>query len=1032
MNSSRRNFSGFPLAVGFVLALCLTENGIAQYISSDQNKGTYLNYSGRNYENYSSTQLRRKFYDNFGNFLVDGITIFGLSEEQRPFEDPRDIPISNISKSRFYSSYFSNLVVLNDSYSGLTSRLMIGDAIRTKFTSLTLDKARFNGIRWDAATPKYRATIVSSRVSDPIRFNPEISLTAVSQIARVREWTDYLLGGHFETDLGDVLTLGVTYVNQHQRRSTLDSKTSSLNGVPANTVPRVIFIRIKDETPGDHSGPIVFNVPQIIINGSPHAMVNINNKTPDPTRVDLKSPIQYWVFRNYSILYVAGGGPGTNARDTVSQTQYVHYRDKSSLARVPQFPYQIPSDRIDEDNNLTFGYVIPPGVEKADFSVILANDFRVDAGHDWINNVDDYAVTPFRSHGDSILTDPVPVPTPFRTLVRAAGNVKDASNKQVVTFSYGLVTGMFVYGMNFKLDWQGFKMEGEFVRSVENFKYPVNQSIRNFFLTQDLNIPDNRFQSNGDAFFIRGTKKIGRVTLGAERYRLDPRFTTLFDHYTLDNAFYGPQNNSGLTPQIYYPDYLGFDPPSTSAFISPSAYIPGQAGGAAFALVDDNDDNDRWEDGFYHYNIEPIPDIRNGDVVNYDYRLGTPGRKNPFALGYRQNLNELIGLGDIIRKPDAGIFPGRDKDRDGIPDDDRNSDGIPDYVQDFLTYYTDPPFFQYGDDWNNNGVIDEQENDILPDYPYDPDLNGYHLFGSIEILKNMTLRVGTIRDKAMARGGKNYSDYARWTYSAGTPKFGNIDLFYVYKKVQDNIANNGYQFITALTINSTIPDWVFDPLEYKNSEVNQMYLGTLYTQIPGVRIENNIRYELNHQYPIGLGLRDNFGNFLDPEDQKGGSIEKMGIVNKIDYTYPLFQNRLLLIPQFKVRRQRVVSQGELPNGLHATNVIIHRLELLPIFRIDYRLTDRTDLRLGFQGFKLPGTGRSFMYQLRDVKAPEADEYRATFAVTLSNRSSYGGYNVVVDFGFTQTAREFPNLLTNDVTKKTKEESTIFMTVYAGF
>jgi len=88
------------------------------------------------------------------------------------------------------------------------------------------------------------------------------------------------------------------------------------------------------------------------------------------------------------------------------------------------------------------------------------------------------------------------------------------------------------------------------------------------------------------------------------------------------------------------------------------------------------------------------------------YPLGNPDVKNPtnvpnfWRLGYRQNANELQPLDDIIRKPDAGIFPGRDADGDGIPDDDRNSNGIPDYTEDFLTYYTDPPSFLWGDDWN--------------------------------------------------------------------------------------------------------------------------------------------------------------------------------------------------------------------------------------------------------------------------------------------------------------------------------------------
>jgi hypothetical protein len=994
------------------LAFLFPYESNAQFISSDREKGTYQNYSGRNYENYSSVLLRRKFYDNFGNFLVDGVTVFGLSEEQRPANfQLLDIPTSSLSKSRFYSSYFSNLVILNDSYGGLSSRLMIGDAIRTKFTSLTLDKARFNGIRWDAATAKYRGTVLASRISDPVRMNPEIVLTTAQQVRRVREWTAYLLGGHFETDIGDILTIGATYVNQHQRRSSLDSKDISLRGVPANAVPRVVFVRIHDDSPGGNSGPIIFGPPQVYVNGKAHAMTNINGRSPDPQRVDLRFPIQYWVIRNFEPLYVAT----YPQRDTVSQTDYVHYAARSSRTDIARYPIQLESDRRDLDYNITYAYVIPPGVNSLDFSVILSNDYKITAGHDWINNVNAYDSPGFRSHADSVVIGNLAVPTTFRTMVRAEGNVRDGSNKRIVTFSYGLATGLAVYGMNFKLNWQGFNIEGEFVRSLEFMKYPIGEGAL--------------FDDVGRGFYLRGTKKVGRLTLGAERYNIDPRYKTMLDIYTMDNSYYGQQN--APVP----PDFLGFDPSAASTPIAslPGEYIPGMAGGAVYSLVDDNDDNDRWEDGFYHYNVRPSPDIRNGDVLNYNHRLGIPGFGEWYQLGYRQNTNELVGLGDIIRRPDAGIFPGRDKDRDGIPDDDRNSDGIPDYVQDFLTYYTDPPFFLYGDDWNNNGVIDEQENDIYPDYAYNPDLDGYHLFGSFEIVRSMNLRFGTIREKARARGGKNYTDYLRWAYEANTPRFGGINLFYVHKRVQDNIPNDGYQFISALTIFSAVPDFVFDPLEYKNSTVNQLYLGTVYTQIPGLRIENNAKYEHNEQRSIGLAQRDNRGNLLNPNEQADGRIIKLGIVNKIDYTFRFFNNKLALIPQLKVRTQKIVQreQALINNRLVNLNAVkTHIQEMMPIFRIDYRLTDRTDLRFGFQGFQIPETGNTFNYQIKDLRFPERDENRTTFAVTLSNKSAYGGYNVVIDMGYKLTTREFPRQ--PDPRLREKKESLIFVTIYAGF
>ncbi len=1001
-----------PFSMLVFLALSIPDKAVSQFISSDQDKGSYLNYSGRNYENYSTILQRRKIFDNFGNFLVDGMALFGLSEEERPANlSSLDLPVSALNKSRYFGSYFQNLVVLNDSYSGVTSRLIIGDAIRTKFTSLTLDKARFNGIRWDIANPKYRGTVVASRVSDPLRVDPRYFSLGADQVQRSREWVTFLLGGHFETDIGDILTVGATYVNQHQRRSSVSSSDNSLRGVPANAVPRVIFVRVHDDSPGDNSGPILFTTPQIIVNGSAMKMVNINGATPDPQRVDLRYPIQYWVIRDFQPIYVAT----YPQRDTVSQTEYVHYSARSAPTRIPQYPVQLQSSAPDIDYNMTYAFVIPPGVNSVDFSVVLANDYRIDAGHDWINNLDEYSNTVFRSHADSIVAGSLAVPTTFRTVARAEGNVKDGSNKRVVTFSYGLTSGMTVYGMNFKFNWQGFNIEGEMVRSVEFLKYPIGNGA----MIDDV----------GRGYFIRGTKKIGRLTLGAERYNIEPKYKSMLDIYAMDNSYFGTQN-APIAPDFMGPDLTQTVSPAASL---PGQYVPGRAGGAAYSLVDDNDDNDRWEDGFYHYNLRPTPDIRNGDVLNYNYRLGIPGFGDPFLLGYRQNTNEIVGLGDIVRLPDAGIFPGRDKDHDGIPDDDKNSDANPDYSQDFLTFDTDHPFFNYGDDWNNNGVIDEQENDILADYAYNPDLDGYHLFGSFEIIRSMNLRFGTIRERATARGGKTSSDYLRLTYEASTPRFGGMNLLFIQKRVHDNIPNNGYQFIRDLTISAAVPEFVFDPLEYKNSLVNQIYLGTVYTQVPNLRIENNFKYEYNSQYKIGDGLRDSRGLYINPDEQTDGHIVKLGIVNKIQYTVRILNNRLLLIPQFKVRTQKILEREQFrsANGtVDVNSVKTHKQEIIPIFRIDYRLTDRTDLRFGIQGFSIPGTGSSFGYQIRYMQKPEEDENRSTFAISLVNKTAYGGYNVVIDMGFKLTTREFPNQL--DFRAHERKESLIYVMLFAGF
>ena len=116
-----------------------------------------------------------------------------------------------------------------------------------------------------------------------------------------------------------------------------------------------------------------------------------------------------------------------------------------------------------------------------------------------------------------------------------------------------------------------------------------------------------------------------------------------------------------------------------------------------FQLIDDNDDLDPWPDSWEHE--DPLSLIFQDDIT-----LSTPES--------RENL-EPASLRDI----GFGVFPGLDDNGDGIIDTNVNDNLLPDYVEPFLMYYVESEEFVYGDDFNNNGVVDSRENDNKPDYP---------------------------------------------------------------------------------------------------------------------------------------------------------------------------------------------------------------------------------------------------------------------------------------------------------------------------
>ncbi|NUN70224.1 MAG: hypothetical protein HUU02_10985 [Bacteroidetes bacterium] len=987
-----------------LLLLCAVLPLSAQFINRDQLKNDqgYQNYSGRNYENYAIQFNKRKIYDNFGNFLVDGLSVYDLGEVQDPVDGA-----STAMKSKYYNLWFNNLVIGNDQYGGFTSRVMLGEAIRTKFTSLTLDKARFNGIRWDGATNKYRGSVLASRISDPVRIAFD-AVNLPNAVQRTRDWTTYLMGGHFETDLGDVLTVGATYLNQHQLHSSINSSESSTKGDVASAVPRVIFMRVKDDSPADLSGPIVYTLPKVMINGKEHAMKNINGRSPDRNRTNLNNPIQYWVFYDASspanfeidnILYTFGAQPRTSGGVTVTDihTSYAQYAAEFGRNSVPQFPLEMRGRK-----SITFAFVMPYGVSDVKFSFLLSNDYLLEAAHDFVLNADKYpAETPAINHYDSNATA---IPTPFFTAERATGNVQDGSNKKWVTYSYGLNSGMSVYGMNMKFSWNGFDIEGELNTSTTFRKYPL------------LAAP--HVEQNGIAYYLRGTKSIGRLTLGGEIYKIEPDYTTSLNLYTLENSYYSQLSTERTI--LYIPPDQGS---TLNSLVNPEVILPG---GAYYSMVDDNDDNDRWEDGFYFYNATASLYSNNTDVLHPD-----PREVHPYNLGYRQNINELSGFTDIIRKPDTGIFPGKDKDRDGIPDDDRNSNGLPDYIESFMTYYSDPPSFEAGDDWNNNGVIDEQENDIYPDYPYEPDIKGHHYFGVLDAAKNLAFSVGTIEQEAIARGGRNAINYLKGTYSIANPRFGGVSLYYTVKRVYDNIQNNGFQFAINEQNNPT-PVYYTDPLLYRNSLAHTLYLGTKYQQIPNLTIENNVRYESNTQYQVGTPTLDEARLGILINEQFPGVRTSIGLVNKIDYVYSTLSNRLSFRPQFKIRTLKIVTTNTFDDGTQGTTINTNVQTIIPIFRVDYRLTDNTELHFGVQGTELFGLTDGLLYKSRDLRTGLTDYNASTTAASLTNKSQYSGYNIVIDFGVNFTTTHYLNLPETPTFNPLIKSSLIYFSIFAGY
>ena len=218
----------------------------------------YTNYAQEPYERYVSTQLEGLGqYDIFGNYITRGWRIYEWRQQQ---------PLafgSTVFKDSRFGQWFQNLVVASDSKGQYFTSLTIGDQIRTTLTPLTFSRSRFNGVQWDFASDKYEATVLLSRVSEPVRV--------VQGSNRVQE-TDYtnFMGLRGTTQVGDFINLGATLVNTNFGSSSSNFSENSRAGLLTSSQNSgnvdEIVIRIADDSPGDNSGALFFSS-QMIVDG---------------------------------------------------------------------------------------------------------------------------------------------------------------------------------------------------------------------------------------------------------------------------------------------------------------------------------------------------------------------------------------------------------------------------------------------------------------------------------------------------------------------------------------------------------------------------------------------------------------------------------------------------------------------------------------------------------------------------------------------------------------------------------------------
>jgi hypothetical protein len=957
------------------------------------NDASYTNYGSQDYpRQVGITSNLRSFYSILGDPLVYGSESIrwverrglGVQRFGNSGSDLQERLVHGQSGSSF-SRLFNFVVVGSDGTDAWQSRIIFADELRTRFTPLSFKMSNMNGLRLDLGTKNDRFSAIFSRLHAPI-FS---SGRGAGQSIQTKSM---LFGMHYERQVG-FLNFGGTFVNAHQYEPLMEEKALSYKGVPGanQNAPALLAIRISDDSPWDDRGGPVVHAVRVLVNGEPRPDLE-----PFIVRLDKREDER----QSYVAGLLRSGErrplpPLANDYQSINRGSsnntfdpYINYAafDVDVYYRGYDFPFWIDHLYFRDYNKFGPGHVINAGHAETENDITVNQEFA----HELVErdnafafadmgdlpqafNGEEYGIlyVDLEPVGDDIQSVEVELtlsndyhvelseidiagalPNPpnanyrdryryasyFRSVARAEGNPRDGRLKRVRVKS-GTPTGLSLYSVNVHGVLKGFRLNGEFARSSSYYQYVSGK-------------PEPRVAR--DALSINA---FNRELLPGQRSTISDNawyFTVERDFGRYD--FGGEYFSMGPLYTTELRTYIGRDELDVNG--DPVAFN----NTLIHRFVEDNDDDDRYPDSWY--NNAP---------------------------------SGLQGQSDV-----DGIFPGLDEDHDGIPDTNKNFNAQPDFLEPFLMYTADPQIYDYGLDLNHNDFIDNRENDIEADLPYDPDLRGLHVYGRFDILKGLGLSLGLLDAQQIAGDAPSEVLYSRLTYNRRMPSTGDFFAEASIEKIRDGIADPlsvysdrvltiAEQFeleFAGLQRNIRIAPFLEeprdDPLLFKDSIWRRFFMDARWRTIPGFNMRNKVKYEVNFQQKGQL-----FDGTFQPEDR----LSRWTMVHTIDQNWSLRDNISLFAGlKFRYRKEWRKRLG---------SITAHERHLIPLTKLEYRLTQRTRFQLGFQGF-----GMFLPYRVVDLTAPERDFKQNDTVLMMTNDSKYFGYIVSSNLGISRRSKEF--------------------------
>jgi hypothetical protein len=633
----------------------------------------YYNFGKTSFQPQTNSVRSTELYDRLGTHLFRGYPLLSWRETR---SDSVGLQSSTVTRENYFFNFFNNLMIANDTYRGWDLSVTAGDAIRTSLSPLTVRSPRWQGLRIDGGTGggDQGFTALLTRGA-PQRFS---AFDARRDLSPVLAY-----GGHYFHKLNDMLTLGLTFFNQHQT-DVESGQGSFVSGSQPYQMrsPKQVSIWVESDDPNTVAGVRDIDVDLVIIDD-------------DGTRRRLTSDADAGGDRTYDPSLEPG--PALGAGSPVNGLYQV------TGSQVAEFLFNLPADAH---------------IVSARFHADVTGDYRISVRqvHDFVNADGDleerFWPSAFVNRPGHTQRGNKQYPYDFKpqqdephyTVARAEGR-PGLGGVHSVSFDYGIPSGKTLLGTDFRLLSKEWIAEGEIVYSSDESHFP--------FSSDSLGIRGKRLKEGSWAYLlnVRRPMTLGafHIDLGAELFRMDPQYSGGYDSRRGGTVLF-TDKGSGSGDEAFTQEFPlmednddndayaddSFNDQGRFQFYVPSGnYSGGSTGGVFPGLDEDGDlspDNDKdrngvpdWSEPFLLFDSDPAdfvygmdfnnngqPDFReNDDHPDYPIRKDQRGRHGfvtfhdllpgirRTSLGY-YSLEEIAGPGEassLYARTEAGWRP---------------------------------------------------------------------------------------------------------------------------------------------------------------------------------------------------------------------------------------------------------------------------------------------------------------------------------------------------------------------------------------